>query len=122
MNRLSSDPAPRRVARRIPLWLKWAYTAFFAVLVPYYWHAYGPTNFLYFCDMALFFTLAAVWLESPLLASMPTVGILLPQLLWMLDFMAELLGLRLTGMTGYMFDGGIPLLTRCLSLFHFWLP
>ena len=39
------------------------------VLVPYYWRAYGPTNFLYFCDVALFLTLGAVWLESPLLAT-----------------------------------------------------
>jgi len=104
------------------LWLKWAYTAFFAVLVPYYWHSYGPTNFLYFCDMSVFFTLGAIWLESPLLASMPAVGILLPQALWMVDFLAEIVGLHLTGMTGYMFDASLPLFTRCLSLFHFWLP
>ena len=38
--------------------LKVAYTAFMAVLVPVYWHHYGPTNFLYFCDVALFLTLA----------------------------------------------------------------
>lgn len=36
--------------RRIPLWLKIAYTAFMAVLIPVYWAHYGPTNFLYFCD------------------------------------------------------------------------
>lgn len=122
MNTLPAHLAPRRAARRIPLWLKCAYTVFFAVLVPYYWHAYGPTNFLYFCDMSLFFTLGAIWLESPLLASMPAVGILLPQALWMADFLVELLGFHLTGMTGYMFDGGVPLFTRSLSLFHFWLP
>ena len=46
--------------RRLPLWLKLAYTAFVAVLVPWYWKLYGPTNFLYFCDFSLFFTLAAV--------------------------------------------------------------
>src|SRR3954463_11176948 len=114
MNTLPPDLAPRCAARRIPLWLKCAYTAFFAVLVPYYWHAYGPTNFLFFCDMSLFFTLGAIWLESPLLASMPAVGILLPQSLWMLDLVAELLGVRLTGMTGYMFHDGIPLFTRGL--------
>ena len=37
-------------ARLIPLWLKLAYTAFMAVLVPLYLRNYGPTNFLYFCD------------------------------------------------------------------------
>ena len=53
-----------------------------AVLVPVYWYYYGPTNFLYFCDVALFLTLAGLWLESPLLISMCAVGILLPQMLW----------------------------------------
>lgn len=107
---------------RIPLWMKLIYTAFVAVLVPHYWTAYGPTNFLYFCDVALFFALGALWLEWPLLASMPAVGILLPQALWMVDLLAELAGFRMTGLTSYMFDTSIPLFTRCLSLFHFWLP
>ena len=33
--------------RRLPLGLKLAYTAFMAVLVPFYWKTYWPTNFLY---------------------------------------------------------------------------
>jgi hypothetical protein len=107
---------------RVPLWVKVAYTAFVAVLVPYYWKTYGPTNFLYFCDVALLMTLAAMWLESPLLASMPGVGILLPQAYWCIDFMAGLFGFPLTGMTDYMFDEGISLFARGLSFFHFWLP
>lgn len=106
----------------IPLWLKVAYTAFLAVMVPVYWHFYGPTNFLYFCDIALLFTLAGVWLESPLLISMPAVGILLPQAMWCVDFFVQLCGVRLTGMTAYMFDGAKPLYLRGLSLFHGWLP
>src|SRR5262245_57426001 len=77
---------------RLPLWLKLAYTGFLAILVPVYWRDYGPTNFLYFCDVALFFTLAALWLESPLLASAPLIGIFLPQMLWVADFLAELTG------------------------------
>jgi len=109
-------------SRRIPFWLKLAYTAFLGVLVPSYWHDYGPTNFLYFCDVSLFFALGAMWLESPLLASMPAVGILLPQSLWMIDLLGEVVGLPMTGLTGYMFDPAIPLFTRALSLFHFWLP
>ena len=51
-----------------------------AVLVPVYWYYYGPTNFLYFCDVALFLTLAGIWLESPLLVSMCAVGIVAPQI------------------------------------------
>jgi len=107
---------------RIPLWFKLAYTAFCAVLVPSYLLAYGPTNFLYFCDVALLTTLVAIWLESPLLASAPAVGILLPQLLWAVDFLVAATGFKLTGMTAYMFDDKLPLFTRGLSFFHFWLP
>ena len=107
---------------RIPLTLKIAYTAFMVVLVQTYWIEYGPTNFLYFCDVALFFALGAVWLESPLLASMPTVGILLPQILWCVSFLGRCVGLHLTPMTDYMFDGNKLLFLRGLSFFHFWLP
>jgi len=106
----------------LPLWLKLGTTAFMVVLVPCYWHLYGPTNFLYFCDLSLFFTLAAVWTESSLLASMPAVGILIPQAIWMVDFLSTAVGLPLTGLTNYMFDSSKPLFTRGLSFFHFWLP
>ncbi len=116
-----SDPRPAS-PNRIPLWVKLLFTVHMLVLVPYYWYAYGPTNFLYFCDVALFFTLAALWLESPLLASMPTVGILLPQTLWGIDFIGILLGHPVVGMTDYMFDTKIPTFVRGLSFFHFWLP
>jgi hypothetical protein len=106
----------------IPLAVKLGYTAFMAVLVPIYWRHYGPTNFLYFCDVALFLTLAAVWLESPLLASVPAVGILVSQTLWCVDFMVTLCGGTFLGMTGYMFHEHKPLYLRALSSFHGWLP
>src|SRR5262245_48298192 len=88
--------------RPAPLWLKLAYTAFMLVLVPVYWHYYGPTNFLYFCDVALFLTLAGLWLDSPLLISMGAVGILASQALWVIDFIFGLAGITLLGMTAYM--------------------
>lgn len=107
---------------RLPLSVKLGFTAFMAVLVPVYWANYGPTNFLYFCDVALFLTLVAVWTESALLASMAAVGIVLPQLIWVLDFAAGLCGVKLLGMTAYMFDEKRSLFLRGLSLFHGWLP
>lgn len=119
------DSIPAAAARSgtlLPLWLKLAYTAFVAVLVPYYWNTYGPTNFLYFCDVALLMAVPALWLESRLLASMPLVGILVPQLFWQVDFVAGLFGAELTGMTAYMFNENLSLLARGLSFFHFWLP
>lgn len=107
---------------RLPLTLKLGYTAFMAVLIPYYWIEYGPTNFVYFCDIALFLTLAAVWTERPLLASMAAVGITIPQMLWQVDFLGNLMNVPVTGMTNYMFDPEISIFARGLSFFHFWLP
>ena len=107
---------------RVPLGLKLAYTAYMAVLIPVYWHYYGPTNFLYFCDVALILTLVAIWPENALLISMCAVGILVPQALWVADFIAHALGTSLTGMADYMFDESHPLFLRLLSLFHGWLP
>ncbi len=109
-------------AKRIPLWLKTTYTAFLAIMIPVYWINYGPTNFLYFCDVALLLTLVGIWKEDTLLVSLPAVGILLPQALWCADFLMELFGGKLTGMTGYMFDENRSLFLRGLSLFHGWLP
>jgi hypothetical protein len=109
-------------AGRLPLWLKLAYTAFMAVLLPVYWANYGPTNFLYFCDVALLITLVGIWIESPLLISMCAVGILASQALWVVDFLSNLIGWPLTGMTDYMFAADHSLFLRSLSLFHGWLP
>ncbi len=110
-------------AARVPLGVKLAYTAFVAVLVPVYWHYYGPTNFLYFCDVALILTLIAIWPENALLISMCCrrhsraaggVG----------DRFCRSIaaGISLTGMTDYMFDPTHSLFLRLLSLFHGWLP
>jgi hypothetical protein len=104
---------------KIPVAVKLAYTVFVAVLVPYYWVTYSPWNFLFFCDTALLIGLLALWLESPLLMSLVAVGITVPQLLWVFDFLT---GSRITGMTSYMFDPKLPLFVRGLSSFHGWLP
>jgi hypothetical protein len=118
----SAREAATTQPHRISLAAKIAVTAFLAVLVPVYLHAYGPTNFLWFCDAALIFTVAGMWLESSLLISMCAVGILLPQCLWLADFGSQLLGIHLLGLTSYMFDRQLSLFTRSLSLFHGWLP
>src|ERR1035438_9914197 len=107
---------------KIPLAAKVAGTAFLAVLVPVYWQTYGLTNFLWFCDAALILTVAGMWLESSLLISMCSVGILFPQCLWLADFGSNLLGIHLLGLTGSMFQPQLPLFPRGLSLFHGWLP
>jgi hypothetical protein len=118
----ANPPAAAKPTRVIPSWLKWGFTAFMAALVPVYWTKYGPTNFLYFCDIALFLTLASVWTEKAIFASMAAVGIIAVQAIWCLDFGAHFAGVKLLGMTDYMFDAHRPIYLRALSLFHGWLP
>lgn len=117
-----TDLYPRR--QKLPLWLKLLYTIFMVIWIPSYWMAYGPTNFLYFCDIALLLTLFAIWKESPLLASAPAVGILIPQTLWCADFLCGLFGYFPLAMTKYMFehDSWVEFYYDSLSFFHVWLP
>jgi hypothetical protein len=105
------------------LWLRVLYTAFVVVLVPAYIGHYGPGNFLWLSDVALFAGCIALWLRHSLLASMQAVAVLVPELVWNIDFLLRVtLNVRLIGMTDYMFDPSIPRFVRTLSLFHIWLP
>ncbi|RIJ36632.1 membrane-associated protein [Pontibacter oryzae] len=106
-----------------PLWLQLSYTAFVAVLVPVYWRKYGPGNFLWFSDIALFAVGIALWTGSKLLLSMMAVAVLLPELAWNLDYFYQLItGRTLLGLSSYMFDRRKSLFLRGLSLFHVVLP
>ena len=96
-----------------------------AVLVPSYTYFYGPTNFLYFCDVA-----ASDDARGDV-DGKPAVGLdagrrhRLPQALWVADFLGGLTGHYVTGMTAYMFHGDLSFLSlfkRGLSFFHFWIP
>jgi hypothetical protein len=121
--------APTR--RAVPLWLKIVWTTFVAVLVPVYWVHYGPSNFLWFSDIALFLITAALWLESRLLASIAAISVLPLEALWNLEFFTRLgfwafghgtadwLPIRLTV---YMWDESRELAVRLLSLFHVPMP
>jgi len=108
---------------RLPLWVKLADTAFVAVVVPVYAVRYGPGNFLWFSDIALIGSVAALWLENPLLASTLALAVLLPELAWNVDFFGRLFsGRHLLRLARYMFDRRISPFVRGLSLFHVFLP
>lgn len=112
-----------RTRRAFPLWIKVAYTAFVALIVPVYVRQYGWANFLWFSDIALFGTAVALWLESPLLTSTVMVGAIGLELAWNVEFFQRLFtGKKLAGLAAYMFDPHIPLLVRGLSLFHVFVP
>lgn len=107
----------------LPLWIKLADTAFVVVLVVVYARTWGWANFLWFSDIALILSAPALWLESPLLASMMALAVVLPDGLWIVSFLWQLVsGRRIIGLSDYMFDATMPRWLRALSLFHFWLP
>jgi hypothetical protein len=106
-------------AAQIPLWLTLAYGLAVPIIAVVYWHAYGPTNFLWLSDIALGFTFVALLTGSRLLASMMAVGVLALELAWTIDFLS---GGRVIGIAAYMFDAKLPLYLRALSSFHLALP
>lgn len=107
----------------VPLWLKIGYTVFVGILIPIYWKKWGPANFLWFSDIALFIMLAAVWLESSLLASMMGIAVLIPEISWNVSYFGRLLtGKKIFSLSDYMFDNSRPVYLRALSLFHVILP
>lgn len=106
-------------------WIKIPYTIFVCVLLPVYWMERGPANFLWLSDIALFVILLALWMESRFLTSMMTVGVLLPEFAWNLDFFLRLVaGFDVIGLnaTGYMFESHYTQLFKLFSLFHVVLP
>ncbi|ATX81557.1 hypothetical protein Ga0123462_0687 [Mariprofundus ferrinatatus] len=107
----------------LPLWLKVAYSLFVAVTLVIYWFKYGPSNYLWFSDIALVLAVPALWLESSLLASMMLLAVLLPEILWNVGFFSGVLtGRPIGGLANYMFDQRLPRYLRALSLFHIFLP
>jgi hypothetical protein len=109
--------------RPVPLWLKIGWTVWLIVWAPLYWRQYGAQNFLFFCDIGNILIGLALWLESSLLFSWMACGLLLFQTLYTIDLAgALLLNRHLIGGTEYMFDPGLPLIIRLLSLFHVAMP
>lgn len=92
------------------------FTIFF---IGVYWREYGPENFLWMSDIALFLTVAALWIESPFLISLCMVSFLPIELMWNLDFLIDLImGKNITGTAHYMFEKQYAIFVRSLSLFH----
>lgn len=107
----------------IPLWLKVGWTIWLLAWAPLYWRQYGPQNFLFFCDIGNVLIGIGLWLESPLLFSWAACGLLVFQGLYTIDLIGALIvNHHLIGGTEYMFDTGLPLLVRVLSLFHVATP
>jgi hypothetical protein len=108
---------------RVPMWLKIAWTVWLVFWAPVYWRQYGVQNFLFFCDMGNVLIGIGLWLESALIFSWVACGVLVFQSLYIVDFAGALVtGRHWIGGTEYMFDPGLPLPVRLLSLFHLVTP
>ena len=109
--------------QRLPLGLKIGYTIFLIVWIPTYWVQYGPSNFLWLCDIANLILAVALWRDSALLVSSQAVSVLLIQVALVVDLgVALIAGIHPIGGTEYMFDPQKPLPVRLLSLFHVAMP
>lgn len=103
--------------------LRYFLTIFTAILIPTYWYYYGPQNFLWLSDIGLFLTVVALWFPTTVLMSIAAVGILFVELLWAVDFFAQLVfNVKLTGLSDYMFDNSLSSILRAFSLFHLIVP
>lgn len=108
---------------RLPRWLKVAFTLWMLFWVPSVALRIGGQNYLWLCNLASFLLLAGLWAENRRLMSMTWLASALVGSLWALDAgIAWASGWHPIGGTEYMFDAGIPLSVRLLSLYHLVLP
>lgn len=103
--------------------IKYLLIVFTLILIPVYWRNYGPLNFLWISDMGLFLTVLGLIFHESLLVSMAIVGAMVTELVWCIDYFAELLfGINIINLSDYMFDTNYSVGLRGLSLFHVAMP
>lgn len=104
----------------VPMWLKLSFTALAVTVFVAYWDYYGPENYLWFSDIALFALVPALWLGNRLLASTMAIAVLIPEIVWTLDFITLS---HFSILANYMFESDRALHIRILSgVFHLALP
>ena len=114
---------PEARTKKFPAALRWGSAAWLVVWIPAYWRAWGPVNFLHFCDIAVVLTCAGFIFDSTLLISSQAIASLLVDAAWIADLSWKVLfGRYLLGGTDYMFDSHYALWVRLLSLFHIVMP
>jgi hypothetical protein len=116
------ETAPQR-RHAIPQWIRWTALLWLVIWTVTYWRYWGPTTFLFFCDIAVILTCMGLATGSALLLSSQAISSLLIDLAWAADAGWRFTtGHPLTGGTEYLFDATYPLWVRLISLFHVLLP
>ncbi len=106
-----------------PTWARWASLLWLAIWVPAYLYYWGPSSFLFLCDLAVLLTCVGIWTGNVLLISSQAVSSLVVDVAWIVDVSWTLLsGHHLIGGTEYFFDKHFPLGVRLMSTFHIALP
>lgn len=103
---------------RIPLWLKIGWSVWVAVWIPLYWNHYGPSVFLWFCDIANVLILVGLWRESALIFSWQADSVLLVQIVYSLDVLGRVLfKCHFIGGLEWLFQSDLPIEIRLASIF-----
>ncbi len=105
--------------RAFPSWARWAALAWLAFWVPVYWLFWGPHNFVFLCDIAVFLTCIGIWADNALLISSQAVSSLIVDAMWAVDAgWREAFGRHIFGGTEYLFETSHPLWLRLVSFYH----
>ena len=108
--------------QKLPFWMKSFFSGFVFLLAHSTCKYLSPADLLSLCSLAVLTTLAAIWLESPLLAGMAASAVVL-DFGWTIGAAAQLLsGQALFSFNAHVFDDAIPLSVRLLFAYHAWLP
>jgi len=110
-------------ANPFPAWVRWAALIWLGVWLTIYLTFWGPTTFLFLCDIAVILTCVGLFTDNALLLSSQAVSSLVIDTAWALDIATKLIFDRhLIGGTDYFFDPNYPLWVRLFSLFHVVMP
>ena len=110
-------------ANPFPAWVRWSALIWLGVWLTIYLRFWGPTTFLFLCDIAVILTCIGLFTGNALLLSSQAVSSLVIDTAWALDIATKLIFDRhLIGGTDYFFDPNYPLWVRLFSLFHVVMP
>jgi hypothetical protein len=110
-------------ANPFPGWVRWAALIWLGIWLTIYLKFWGPTTFLFLCDIAVILTCVGLFTGNALLLSSQAVSSLVIDTAWMLDIATKLIFDRhLIGGTDYFFDPNYPLWVRLFSCFHVVMP